>query len=152
MECQRPTQHAEELKMFISTHNIDVMLISDTLHGKNLPKKISKYSIYHINHPASTARGGTAIIIKNSIKHHELSNYSQDFLQASSVKVEDTVGPLTILAVYLTLKHKVKQEELENFFNTLGHLFIAGGDHNAKHTDCGYRLISPRGRLVHKTV
>jgi hypothetical protein len=101
--------------MFISTHNIDIMLISETLYGKKAPK----YSLYHTNHPASTAPRETAIIIKNSIKHHQLSNYSQDFLQASSVTVEDTVGPLTISAVYLPPKHKVKQK-LEDFFNTLG--------------------------------
>jgi hypothetical protein len=38
MESRRPAQHAEELKMFISTQNIDVMLISETLHGRKLPK------------------------------------------------------------------------------------------------------------------
>jgi hypothetical protein len=64
--------------------------------------------------------------------------------------VEDTFGPLTIPAVYLPPKHKVKQE-LENF-NTLGRRFIAGGEYNAKHTDWGSRLISPRGRVVHKTI
>jgi hypothetical protein len=32
------TQHTEELKTFISINNIDVMLISDTLHWKKLSK------------------------------------------------------------------------------------------------------------------
>jgi hypothetical protein len=49
--------------------------------------------------------GGTAIIIINTIKHHKLSNYSQDYLQATNVSVEDSVGLLTISAVYLPLKH-----------------------------------------------
>jgi hypothetical protein len=30
------------------------------------------------NHPAGTARGRTTIIIKSSIQHHQLSNYSQN--------------------------------------------------------------------------
>jgi hypothetical protein len=51
-----------------------------------------------MNHPAGTARGGTAITVKNSIKHHQLINYSQDLLQATSVSVEDSVGLLTISA------------------------------------------------------
>jgi hypothetical protein len=34
----------------------------------------------------------------------------------------------------------------------IGHLFIAGGDYNAKHTDWGSRLITPRGREVLKTI
>jgi hypothetical protein len=46
-----------------------------------------------MNLPAGTARGGTAIIIKkNAIKHHELNNSSQDFLQATSVLVEDSAS------------------------------------------------------------
>jgi hypothetical protein len=83
-------------------------------------------------------------IIKISIKHHQLSNYSQDFLQASSMIVQDTVRPLTISAVYLSPKHKVKHEQLEEFISIRGRWFIAG-DYNAKLTDWGSRLISPRG-------
>jgi hypothetical protein len=45
------------------------------------------------------------------------------------------------LVVYLPPKHTVKQEQLEDFYNTLGRQFIAGGDYNAKHTDWGSRLI-----------
>jgi hypothetical protein len=54
--------------------------------------KLPNYAVYHTNHPTGTARGGTAIIKKNTIKHHQLNNYSQDFLQATSVSVEDSVG------------------------------------------------------------
>jgi hypothetical protein len=75
------------------------------------------------------------MIIKSSIQHHQLSNYSKDFLQAIGVTVEDTVGLLTILAVNLPPKHTLKQEQLQDSYNTLGHRFIAGGDYNAKNAD-----------------
>jgi hypothetical protein len=58
------TQHTEELKTFISIHNIDVMLISETNFTDNSYLKLPNYAVYHTNHPAGTARGGTAIIIK----------------------------------------------------------------------------------------
>jgi hypothetical protein len=29
----------------------------------------------------------------------------------------------------------IKQEQLEEFYNTLGHQFIAGGDYNSKHNE-----------------
>jgi hypothetical protein len=45
--------------------DIDVKLISEN----NL--KLPNYTNYHATHPAGTARSGTAIIIKNSIKHHQ---------------------------------------------------------------------------------
>jgi hypothetical protein len=65
------------------------------------------------------------------------------------LSVEDSVG-LLILAVYFPPKYIVKQEQLEDFYNTLGHQFIAGGDYNAKHTIWGSRLITPRGCEVFK--
>jgi hypothetical protein len=68
------------------------------------------------------------------------------------VSVEDSVGHLTITAVYLPPKHTVCKAQLEDFYNTLGPRFIAGGDYNAKHTDWGSRLITPRGREVLKTL
>jgi hypothetical protein len=90
--------------------------------------------------------------MKNTIQHHQLCNYEQDFLQASSVTTEDTAGLLTISAVYLPSKHTVKQEQLEDYYNTLGHRFIAGGDYNAKHINWGSCLTSPRGREINKTI
>jgi hypothetical protein len=68
------------------------------------------------------------------MQHPQLNNYRQNFLQATSVSVEDSVG-LTISAVYLPPRYTVKQEQLEDFYNILGHWLIAGGDYNAKHTN-----------------
>jgi hypothetical protein len=72
---------------------------------------------------------GTATIIKNSIKHHQLNNYSQDFLQTTSVSVEDSVGLLTFSAVYLPLKHskaRATRTLLQQDENTM--LSITTGD------------------------
>jgi hypothetical protein len=79
------TQHAEELKMFISHHNINVTLISEMRFADKSYLKLPKYTVYHTNHPAGAARGGTAVIIKITIKHQLQSRYKQDFLQATSV-------------------------------------------------------------------
>jgi hypothetical protein len=81
--------------------------------------KLHNHTAYHINHPAGNAGGATAIIIKNCIKNHQLNCYSQAFLQATGVSAEDSVGLLTISAVYLPPRHKVKQEQFEDFYNTL---------------------------------
>jgi hypothetical protein len=70
------THHANELQSFLAIHNIDAMLLSETHFTQRSYLRIPHYAIYHTNHPAGTARGGTAIIIKNTIKHHPLRNYS----------------------------------------------------------------------------
>jgi exonuclease III len=73
------TQHKEELKMYLSIYDINVMLISETHFTENNFIRIPHYIVYHTNHSALTARGGTAVLINSSIQHHQLCNYSQDF-------------------------------------------------------------------------
>jgi exonuclease III len=68
------TQHTEELKTFISLHNIDVMLISETHFTEESFLKLPIYIIYHTNHPATIAGGGSAVIIK---KFHQASPIKQ---------------------------------------------------------------------------
>jgi hypothetical protein len=108
------------------------MLISETHFTEKSYLKFPNYTVYHTNHPTGTARGETAIIIKNSVKYHQLNNYSQDFLQAIIVSVENSV---CLITVYLPPKYKVKRKQLKDICNTLGHQFIARGDYNAKHND-----------------
>jgi hypothetical protein len=78
------SQHTDKLKTFISIHNI-VMVISDIHFTDKSNLKLPNYTTYQMDDPAGTAGGGTAIIIKISIKHHQLNSFSQDFLQATSV-------------------------------------------------------------------
>jgi hypothetical protein len=68
------------------------MLISETHFTKKSYLNLQNYSVYHADYPAGTARGGTAIIIKAIIKHHLQSSYGQDFHQATSILVEDSIG------------------------------------------------------------
>jgi hypothetical protein len=86
------TQHTEQLRTLICIYNVDVMLNSrDALPWKNYLKFL-KYTVYHMHHPAGTGRGCMVKIIKHSIKHHQLNNHSQHFLQATSVSVQDSVS------------------------------------------------------------
>jgi hypothetical protein len=59
--------------------------------------------------------------------------------------MEASVGPLTISAVYLPPRHRVKQKQFEDCYNALDRRLIACGDYNAKHTDWGSRLFSFKG-------
>jgi hypothetical protein len=58
------TKHTEELKTFIFINFIDVMLISETHLTEKNYLKLPRYTVYHTNHPAGTARGGNARIQK----------------------------------------------------------------------------------------
>ena len=84
--------------------------------------------------------------------HYLRGHYNLEHLQATSITVEDWVGPLTITAIYCPPKHTIKADQFQHFYTSLGHRFLAGGDYNTKHTHWGSRLIAPRGRELLKAI
>lgn len=136
-------QRSQELKLFLRQHDLDVILISETHFTSKNYLKIPNYSTYHTMHPDGTAHGGTSVAIKSSIKHHENKKFTCEHIQATSVIVEDWIGPITIAAIYSPPKHAIKQNQYTEFFKTLGNRFIAGGDYNAKHSWWGSRSNTP---------
>jgi len=89
--------------------------------------------IYTTEHPSNRAHGGTAVIIKETIKHYELDKHPQEHLQATSVHINDGKDGLTLSAIYFPPSHKVDDKKFIEFFQTLGSRFIAGVHNNAKY-------------------
>jgi exonuclease III len=80
--------HQHELEVIVSTENIDICLISETLFTKGSFIRFKDYITYHTIHPANTARGGSAVIIRNNIKHFAEEKYVTCDIQATIVTVE----------------------------------------------------------------
>lgn len=128
-------------------HNdIDILLISESHFTDRSYFKIPSYTTYFTNHPDNTAHAGTAIIIKNTIKHVELPKYVQHSLQATIIKVYMRTYDLAVAAVYCPPRYNLKKENFKDFFETLGNKFIAGGDYNSKHILYGSRLTTTKGK------
>ena len=144
--------HRDELVTFINTNEIDIMLISETHFTNKNYIKIPRYTSYNTNHPSGRAHGGAAVIIKSSIKHYELNKYEEESIQATCIVVEDWLGPLTIASVYCPPRHTISQLQFNDFYNSLGNRFIAGGDYNAKHQYWGSRLNNTRGKNLYYTI
>lgn len=113
---------------------------------------IKGYNIYYTNHPDGTSHAGTAIIIKDNIRHHTLPNCQQVYLQATIISIDDWQGPLRVAAVYCPPRHRIDEQMFTCFFHTLGSRYVAGGDWNSKNTYWGSRLTTPRGRELKKSV
>jgi hypothetical protein len=141
-------QHAQEIRYFLQNNNVDILLISETHFTQKSYVKIPKYKVYHTNHPDGTAHGGTAIIIKTNIKHHQQESYSTESLQATTITIEESVTTLNISAVYSPPKFNLKKEDYSKYFKTLGNRFLAGGDFNAKHQFWGSRITRSEGRQM----
>ena len=128
------------------------MLISETHFTDKNYLNINGYKFYHTQHPSGKAHGCTGIIIKSNIKHYELPPFQKDYLQATNVATEDCHGTITTSAVYCPPKHSIAKEDFDNFLDTLGNRFIAGGDYNAKHTQWGSRLVTVRGKNLFNSI
>ena len=124
--------------MFKQFANNNSLIISPFFHFTSKTYfQISIYKTYHTVHPDGTAYGGSAILVKSSIRHTELPKYQTDEIQATSIEVQDGSGSLCISALYSPPKHN---------------RFIAGGDFNAKHTVWGSGLTTTKRRELLKAI
>lgn len=71
--------------------------------------RIPKYRIYHTKHLDKKAHGGTAIVIRESIKHYKRDKFSNEYLQASSDTIDEIHRAITMSAIYCPPKHNNKQ-------------------------------------------
>lgn len=145
-------QRAPETKAFLYKNNIDVLLVSETHFTPKSYIKIPYYTIYDTKHPLGKAHGGTAVTIKNDIKHHLHSQTNQEHIQATTVTIQTNDNYFQISAVYVPPRHKMTPKIWEEYFQTLGDKFIAAGDFNAKHTLWGSRINTPRGRTLEQYI
>lgn len=145
-------QHASELKQFIIDNSIDILLITETHFSNKSFIKIPKYSLNHTNHPSGRARAGSAIIIRQDIKYNVLQEYAKDYIQATTIQIEDACGPLILSALYCPPKFTISPQQYSEYIKTLGPRFIAGGDFNAKHADWGSRLTNKKGKNLMEAI
>lgn len=145
-------QHQQELQMLLDIQKIDICLISETHFTKQTHIKFRGYQVYHTMHPDNTARGGSAIIVKNNICHYEEQKYETKEIQATSISIKTKNHSLTVTAVYCPPRYNLKMDEFIKFLQSLGEKFIVGGDFNAKHTHWGSRLVSTRGKELLEAV
>lgn len=141
--------HREELEAFLYEQEIDICLISETHLTTQNYVKFKGYNTYCTIHPTDTARGGSAVVIKENIKHHENSKIEIEEIQATTVEIKTNKYNFTVGAVYIPPRHNLKRENYKDFLEQMGENFIIGGDFNAKNTIWGSRLTTTKGRELH---
>jgi len=82
------SDHKLELQTFLTMYKIDIVLVSETHFTSRSVFKIPHYTVYHTIHPDDTAHGGATVIIRSSIRHHELLHYQSAKIQATTVQLE----------------------------------------------------------------
>jgi hypothetical protein len=80
------------------------------------------------------------------------NKYETDKIQSTAVKIRTKKQNITIAAANCPPGKNLKQEDYQEFFATLGEIFILGGNYNAKNTQWGSRLITTKGRELMKAI
>jgi len=106
--------------------------------------KIPNYSVYHCNHPDGPAHGGAAIIIRTALQHYEVPAYQTDKIQAAIIQVKALPWSFNIAAMCSPPRHRIKVDDYDNFLHHLGNNFVVGCGWNAKHTNWGSSIVTPR--------
>lgn len=141
-----------ELHVFLETQKIDVCLVSETHLTNQSYFKLRGYKTYHTIHPRNQARGGSAVIVKESISHFEEQHLQNEQIQLTMISIKSTKQNFIVGALYSPPKHNFKKLDYINLFQHLGERFIVGGDFNAKHTDWGSRLTTAKGKALREAI
>ena len=143
-------KHKDELEHLLNERRIDICLISETHLTTQTYTTFNGYNMYCANHPLNNARGGSAVIIKKSIDHHEEEKTNTAEFQATTIIIKLNNYDLSITALYSPPRHNIKSPQYMQLFNKHKGRFIIGGDFNAKHTYWGSRLTTTKGRELKK--
>ena len=72
-------QYQQELQAALDTQKADVCLVFETHFTKQSYIKFRGYKVHRTTHPEKSARGGSAVIIKENIHHHEQTKYETGY-------------------------------------------------------------------------
>lgn len=102
--------------------------------------------------PYNQARGGSAIIVKDSIKYQEEQHIQSREIQLTLVCINSIKQKLIVGAI-CPPRYNLKTPDFVEFLREAGERFIVGGDYNAKHVDWGVRLTTTtKGRELRKAI
>lgn len=105
--------------------------------------KLKGLQIYNTPNPDNDAKGGSAIVIRDSINHYEDHPVQLKEVQLSTAVIKSTKKDFKIVAIYCPPRHNLKSEHCKEILRHMGERLIVG-DINAKHTEWGARLITTK--------
>lgn len=139
-----------ELESFLYLHNINIVLMSETLLCSNLKiLKIRGYLVHLANHPRGATRGGSTVIIKKTISHYNIGAFYFISIQSSIIAIELNNQRVAVGSIYCFLGSSPPSADFETPFTQLGNRWIFNDDYNSKHPSWVSRFATLRGRVMY---
>ena len=70
--CRGVSNKYHELELFLRTHDIDILLLTETKLKITHQLKFTGYNVIRSDHPSGTRQGGSAVIVNNRLNFDEL--------------------------------------------------------------------------------
>lgn len=93
--------------------------ISETYMINQSYLKMREYKIYHTTHPSNRAKGGSTVIVKDSINYYEEGHIQRLLLQLTMIDITSTKQKLQIGEVYCPPKYNLKRVEYKTLLQNL---------------------------------
>ncbi|KAL4125790.1 hypothetical protein QTP88_010030 [Uroleucon formosanum] len=136
------------LMEFLFRHKIDIACITET-HLKNTETfKINGYNIYRKDRDTIHSSDGVAILIKRTIKHHQLTNPELINIEAISIIVSTDKFEIKIISTYNPPNKKIQRDDIYVLFKENPTILL--GDLNSKNEIWGCLKTNPNGNKLFK--
>ena len=136
-----------ELCDFLAKHSVDAILIQETFLKPHNKFKVPHFKIYR-NDRLSGPKGGTAVLIKNHLKHFELHTPQTTDLETTSVQIRLANTNLRLISAYISPYKKPHLADFKAFFTPTGTPIIIGGDFNCKNRIWCNLVTNAKGRAL----
>ncbi|GFU96932.1 probable RNA-directed DNA polymerase from transposon X-element [Trichonephila clavipes] len=136
----------EELKECIVDYDPDVIGIQET-HLRPADRiSIPNYTC-HRSDRTTHRGGGTALFVKNSIRHHAILNVSNTFENSSVIIQVGNNSKITVACIYRPPHGSINTTELDAILNHSNKAFLFG-DFNAKHPSWNPGRANTNGNIL----
>lgn len=135
----------------------DVYLLSETKLRPSHKLPIENFNVIRTDRGGGRGGGGTAILVKNSIKYETIfhpSSVANTILEYTILKLFAGSEPIFIVAAYANNSDKIQYiSELNELFEKLklyddSHYYILAGDLNSRHTCWGDSRCNNKGTFL----
>ncbi|GFV44640.1 probable RNA-directed DNA polymerase from transposon X-element [Trichonephila clavipes] len=147
-DCKKPNKAPAkyEFKDTIIDYNPDVIGIQETHLRPADRVSIPNYTC-HRSDRTTHRGGGTAIFVKNSIRHHAIVNTSNTFENTSVILHVGNNTKITVACIYRPPHGSINTIELDAILNHSNKAFLFG-DFNAKHSSWNPGRSNTNGNIL----
>ncbi|GFT18611.1 RNA-directed DNA polymerase from mobile element jockey [Trichonephila clavipes] len=136
----------QELKDCIIDYNPDVIGIQETHLRPADRVSIPNYTC-HRSDRTTHRGGGTALFVKNSIRHHAILNVSNTFENSSVILQLGNNSKITVACIYRLSHGSINTTELDAILNHSNKAFLFG-DFNARHPSWNPGRANTNGNIL----